>query len=93
LPVKTAIGASGRPRTFHGHVQDNKQKFLLSTSLTVNQRQCNHVMKTIGVDVGGTFTDLVYCELEHKGARCGMITNEGFRDILHIARHQRCRSG
>jgi N-methylhydantoinase A len=100
-------------------------------------------MKTIGVDVGGTFTDLVYCDmasgelavhkvattpddpslgviagishlcdnvgvaaasidfvfhgtttatnavLEHKGARCGMITNEGFRDILHIARHQR----
>ena len=100
-------------------------------------------MKTIGVDVGGTFTDLVYCDLEsgaiainkvsttpedpskgvmsgilallaanavapgeidfvfhatttatnavleHKGARAGMITNEGFRDILHIGRHQR----
>lgn len=100
-------------------------------------------MKTIGVDVGGTFTDLVYCDLatgetaihkvsttphdpsegvmtgireicgrtgvaaadlafvlhgtttatnavlEHKGARTGMITNEGFRDILHIGRHQR----
>jgi N-methylhydantoinase A len=100
-------------------------------------------MKTIGVDVGGTFTDLVYCDmatgamavhkvattpadpalgvmtgiaeicedagvapsaidyvfhgtttatnavLEHKGARAGMITNEGFRDILQIARHQR----
>src|SRR5271156_757303 len=100
-------------------------------------------MKSIGVDVGGAFTDLVYCDmatgqlsvhkvpttpadpslgvrtgiaqlcdeagvapsaidyffhgtttatnavLEHKGARTGMITNEGFRDILHIARHQR----
>ena len=100
-------------------------------------------MKAIGVDVGGTFTDLVYCDLdtgriaihkvmttpddpseavitgvrelgaatgvalaeidfvfhgtttatnavlEHKGARAGMITNEGFRDILHIGRHQR----
>ena len=99
-------------------------------------------MKSIGVDVGGTFTDLVYCDmatgasvhkvattpadpslgvmagiaralrrggrapsaidyvfhgtttatnavLEHKGARTGMITNEGFRDILQIARHQR----
>ena len=100
-------------------------------------------MKTIGVDVGGTFTDLVFCDmdtgdlaihkvsttpddpsrgvmtgirelcaasavspadidyvfhgtttatnavLEHKGAKAGMITNEGFRDILHIARHQR----
>ena len=100
-------------------------------------------MKTIGVDVGGTFTDIVYCDLdsgqvaihkvsttpddpargvtqgiaeicrdngvtasdidyvlhgtttatnavlEQKGARCGMLTNEGFRDIVHIARHQR----
>ncbi|MGY6409556.1 MAG: hydantoinase/oxoprolinase family protein [Alkalilacustris sp.] len=100
-------------------------------------------MKMIGVDVGGTFTDLIYCDmqsgdvaihkvattphdpsegvmtgvreicalngvdpatldyvlhgtttatnavLEHKGAQTGMITNEGFRDILHIARHQR----
>jgi N-methylhydantoinase A len=100
-------------------------------------------MKTIGVDVGGTFTDLVFSDqdtgavaihkvsttpdnpsigvmtgirelcagnaidpgsidyvfhgtttatnavLEHKGAVSGMITNEGFRDILHIARHQR----
>lgn len=100
-------------------------------------------MKVIGVDVGGTFTDLICCSvdtgeltvhkvsttpndpsegvmvgirelcslsgiapaevdyvlhgtttatnamLEHKGARTGMITNEGFRDIIHIARHQR----
>lgn len=100
-------------------------------------------MKMIGVDVGGTFTDLIYCDvgsgqvavhkvsttphdpsegvmtgirelcaisgakaaeigyvlhgtttatnavLEHKGARTGMITNDGFRDIIHIARHQR----
>jgi len=100
-------------------------------------------MKTIGVDVGGTFTDLVYCDLatgtlaihkvpttphdpaegvltgirelcadngvdpaeiahvfhgtttatnavlEDKGARAGLITNEGFRDIVHIGRHQR----
>ncbi|HMN12281.1 MAG TPA: hydantoinase/oxoprolinase family protein [Bellilinea sp.] len=100
-------------------------------------------MKTIGVDVGGTFTDLVYCDmakgdiaihkvsttpddpsrgvmtgirelcsansvdpaqinyvfhgtttatnavLENKGVKAGMITNEGFRDILHIGRHQR----
>jgi N-methylhydantoinase A len=100
-------------------------------------------MKTIGVDVGGTFTDLVYCDmhsgevaihkvsttpddpsrgvmtgirelcanngvdpsqidyvfhgtttatnavLENKGAKAGLITNEGFRDITHIGRHQR----
>ncbi len=100
-------------------------------------------MKIIGVDVGGTFTDLILCDmrtgsvstrkvsttpddpskgvmtgiteicrlnavdpdqidhvfhgtttatnavLENKGARTGMITNEGFRDIIHIGRHQR----
>ena len=27
--------------------------------------------------------------LEHDGARAGLITTEGFRDILHIARHKR----
>ncbi|MEX0344345.1 MAG: hydantoinase/oxoprolinase family protein [Rhizobiaceae bacterium] len=100
-------------------------------------------MRLIGVDVGGTFTDLVFhdtesletriqkvpttpndpaqgvlegvsslCQrfeidgagvdhiyhgtttatnaiLEHDGAVTGMITNEGYRDILHIGRHQR----
>ncbi|MDE0943478.1 MAG: hydantoinase/oxoprolinase family protein [Alphaproteobacteria bacterium] len=100
-------------------------------------------MKLIGVDVGGTFTDVMYgdtesqevaihkvpttpddpswgviqgmveiCErfdvargdidhvlhgttiatnavLEYKGARTGMVTTEGYRDILHIGRHQR----
>ncbi len=100
-------------------------------------------MIVIGVDVGGTFTDLVLadlhsgsitthkvastnanpaeavitgireiCELsdvspgdigsvfhgttvatnamlENKGARTGLVTNSGFRDILHIGRHQR----
>ncbi|KIL48194.1 hydantoinase/oxoprolinase family protein [Jeotgalibacillus soli] len=100
-------------------------------------------MIRLGVDVGGTFTDLILinegtdqswvhkvpstpsdpseavikgvteiCEmakiqpskidqffhgttvatnivLEHNGANVGMITTEGFRDILHIARHKR----
>ena len=100
-------------------------------------------MKLIGVDVGGTFTDLVLsdterdltvihkvpttpadpsvgvllgirelCErhgtapaevahvfhgttiatnavLEHKGARTGMVTSRGYRDIIHVGRHQR----
>jgi N-methylhydantoinase A len=99
--------------------------------------------KLIGVDVGGTFTDIVYydtnsrqtiihkvpttsedpsigvlvgttelCErngiapgdidqfyhgttiatnavLENKGAKTGMVTTRGFRDIIHIGRHQR----
>lgn len=100
-------------------------------------------MHLVGVDVGGTFTDLVLFDtergktsihkvpttpdnpakgvldgiaglierfavpkaaiahvyhgtttatnamLEHDGAVAGMITNEGYRDILHIGRHQR----
>lgn len=98
-------------------------------------------MKRIGVDVGGTFTDLIYVDgdtfavyktsttphdpsegvmeginqlcsmvgaereqidevfhgttiatnmvLERKGARVGLLTTEGFRDLLHIARHKR----
>ena len=100
-------------------------------------------MKFIGVDIGGTFTDVVFadtessdirihkvpttpddpslgmldavrglCEREaiapaevdhlfhgttiatnavltHDGARAGMVTSEGYRDILHIGRHQR----
>jgi N-methylhydantoinase A len=96
-------------------------------------------MKLAGVDVGGTFTDVIVVDtesrrvrihkvpstpddpsrgliegltatgpeagevdllvhgttiatnslLQHDGARVGMITTRGFRDILHIARHQR----
>jgi N-methylhydantoinase A/oxoprolinase/acetone carboxylase beta subunit len=100
-------------------------------------------MKLIGVDVGGTFTDLIITDsdtqqteihkvpttpedpsigategivelcarsgvppgaidhifhgttiatnsvLQHEGARTGMITSEGYRDIIHIGRHQR----
>ncbi len=100
-------------------------------------------MHLIGVDVGGTFTDLVYTDtisgrtlihkvpstpedpgravadgileicnmhglsigqldrvlhgttiatnavLEYDGATAGLITSEGYRDILHIGRHQR----
>ena len=101
-------------------------------------------MKRLGVDVGGTFTDLIYVDdeageilvhkladdagrpvprhgrrasassarrpasrpptldqvfhgttvatnivIEHTGAKVGMITTEGYRDILHIARHKK----
>jgi N-methylhydantoinase A len=96
-------------------------------------------MKLAGVDVGGTFTDVIQVDtedgrvrihkvpttpgdpseglvqgvlgagdgtrdldflahgttiatnalLEHDGATVGMITTAGFRDVLHIARHQR----
>ena len=27
--------------------------------------------------------------IEHNGAKVGMITTEGYRDILHIARHKK----
>ena len=100
-------------------------------------------MKMVGVDVGGTFTDVMYSDrdagtvlihkvpttgddpsrgvmngilelcgrnginpgdldyvfhgttiatnaiLEYRGAEAGMITTRGFRDIIHIGRHQR----
>ena len=100
-------------------------------------------MKLFGVDVGGTFTDVIFndteskitaihkvpttledpskgvvqgilelCEqqnidktqidhvfhgttiatnaiLEYDGAKTGMLTTEGYRDIIHIGRHQR----
>ncbi|MGI9332189.1 MAG: hydantoinase/oxoprolinase family protein [Gammaproteobacteria bacterium] len=100
-------------------------------------------MRLIGVDVGGTFTDLMYADtdsgetvihkvpttpddpssgvldglsqlcdrfdiarseidhvlhgttiatnavLEYKGAKSGMVTTKGYRDIIHIGRHQR----
>ncbi|MCZ6845570.1 MAG: hydantoinase/oxoprolinase family protein, partial [Alphaproteobacteria bacterium] len=100
-------------------------------------------MHLIGVDVGGTFTDLIYTDtetnataihkvpttpddpsvgaivgiealckrlpidprvidhvlhgttiatnavLEYEGAKTGIVTNKGYRDILHIGRHQR----
>jgi len=100
-------------------------------------------MKLVGVDVGGTFTDVMYSDsvarkviihkvpttgddpsrgvmtgilelcqrngldaaeidyvfhgttiatnaiLEYRGAEAGMITTKGFRDVIHIGRHQR----
>ena len=100
-------------------------------------------MRRLGVDVGGTFTDLIYVDdeagkilvhklpttpddpsqgtvqgikelaelagtkpseleqvfhgttiatnivIEHNGSQVGLITTEGYRDILHIARHKK----
>src|ERR687887_47591 len=58
----------------------------------------------LGVDLGGTFTDLfevgelrnilhgttvaTNAVLEAKGARVGLITTQGFQQILHLARSQ-----
>lgn len=48
---------------------------------TVSPEQIDHAFH-------GT-TTATNAVLEAKGARAGMITNEGFRDVLHIGRHQR----
>jgi N-methylhydantoinase A len=43
-------------------------------------------------DVGAVFhgtTIATNAVLEHRGAAAGMLTTEGFRDIVHIGRHQR----
>ena len=108
-----------------------------------NPERSEENMKLFGVDVGGTFTDVMYSDtvskqlfvhkvpttpedpsigvmtgilelcqrnriheaeidyvfhgttiatnavLEYRGAEAGMITTRGFRDIIHIGRHQR----
>ena len=43
-------------------------------------------------DVGHVFhgtTIATNAVLENRGARTGMVTTEGFRDIIHVGRHQR----
>ena len=47
----------------------------------------------VGVEVGGTFTDLVATNavLERKGFRTAFVTTAGFRDILLMQRHGRSR--
>ncbi len=43
-------------------------------------------------DVGAVFhgtTVATNAVLEHKGAEAGMLTTKGFRDVVHIGRHQR----
>ena len=42
----------------------------------------------IGLVLHGT-TVATNALLEHDGGRTGMLTTEGFRDIIHIGRHQR----
>ena len=44
--------------------------------------------QAIGQFLHGT-TVVTNIVLERKGARAGLITTEGFRDVLHIARHKR----
>ena len=53
------------------------------------------ICKRAGIDtadveliVHGT-TTATNITIEHNGSECGMLTTEGFRDILHIGRHKR----
>ena len=116
---------------------------IVLTSAEPRRTRKERPMKRLGVDVGGTFTDLIYVDdeagtvivhkipstpadpsegtvqgiselsaqageapaaldqvfhgttiatnivIEHNGAEVGMITTEGYRDILHIARHKK----
>lgn len=50
--------------------------------------RAGHRLDRVGYFIHGT-TIATNIILEHKGARTGLITTEGFRDIIHIARHKR----
>ncbi|MFT9090302.1 MAG: hydantoinase/oxoprolinase family protein [Gluconacetobacter sp.] len=45
-------------------------------------------LDSVDTIVHGT-TTATNITIEHNGSECGMITTEGFRDILHIGRHKR----
>jgi 5-oxoprolinase (ATP-hydrolysing) len=51
-------------------------------------REAGHAIGEIGHFTHGT-TIATNIILQHNGAQVGLITTEGFRDILHIARHKR----
>src|SRR5262249_38931225 len=140
-PVKST-GDGNKKRSLHFALRAPVGMTVISASLSP-AKQKGMRMRLIGVDVGGTFTDLVYADtdagrtavhkvsttpddpsrgvvqglmalcdrygiprstidvvfhgttiatnsiLEHDGAVTGMITTGGYRDILHIGRHQR----
>ena len=41
----------------------------------------------VGIDIGGTFTDLVL--IERRGAKTALLTTEGFRDAIAIGTEHR----
>ncbi len=80
--------------TVEGSVAIHKSSSGEDTARTVAEG-IRHVLDTAGVeasDVGllihGT-TVATNALLEFEGAKCGMLTTEGFRDVIHIGRHQR----
>ncbi|MFO1209389.1 MAG: hydantoinase/oxoprolinase N-terminal domain-containing protein [Amaricoccus sp.] len=56
-----------------------------SSTNTAGRRRSAAEVETI---VHGT-TTATNITIEHNGSECGMLTTEGFRDILHIGRHKR----
>src|SRR4029434_2913156 len=78
-------------------VDDNGQVFR-SKSLTTPDdlaRGIDDCLKAANVDVGGASffvhgsTVTINAVLEHKGARTGLITTKGFRDVYEIGRGNR----
>lgn len=51
-------------------------------------RRAGIAPQAIETVVHGT-TTATNITIEHNGSECGMLTTEGFRDILHIGRHKR----
>ncbi len=130
----SAAGCRARPAGLERKVRPERDGGGIVRAMPAKE----HVVKVVGVDVGGTFTDVVLADLgtgtltveklpttphdpseavvdgiarladpgelaevRHgttiatntmltaSGARVGIVTTEGFRDVLHLARHQR----
>jgi N-methylhydantoinase A/oxoprolinase/acetone carboxylase beta subunit len=61
-------------------------------AMVVGLRELCEVAAVAPADVRGIFhgtTVATNAVLEHDGARVGLITTRGFRDVVHIGRHQR----
>ena len=78
-----------------GHIHVNKVPTIAGDPARATVEGLRELAKAAGVALdavdyfmhGTTIaTNIV---VQHDGARCGMITTEGFRDILHIARSKR----
>ena len=78
-----------------GHIHVNKVPTTAGDPARATVEGLRELVQAAGValDAVGYFmhgtTIATNIVVQHDGARCGMITTEGFRDILHIARSKR----